>query len=94
MRKFWLAALLSLLTVHRAFHAQNSPAPGIGAIQGTVTRAGTTEPLSGAQVMLQGGTGDPQALQVLLNTAASQGIVVKPAPGASTSEIIQACPAG
>jgi hypothetical protein len=90
MRKFWVAALLSLLTVSRAFHAQNSPAPEIGTIQGVVTRAGTTEPLSGAQVTLQGGTGDPQALQVLLNTAASQGIVVKPAPGASTSDIIQA----
>src|SRR5688572_626012 len=90
MRKFWLAALLSLLTVHPAFHAQNPPVPEIGTIQGTVTRAGTTEPLSGAQVTLQGGAGDPQALQVLLNTAASQGIVVKPAPGASTSEIIQA----
>jgi hypothetical protein len=70
--------------------AQNPPSPGVGTIQGIVTRAGTTEPLSGAQVTLQGGAADPQALQVLLNTAASQGIVVKPAPGASTSDIIQA----
>jgi hypothetical protein len=90
MRKFWLAALLLLLTAHRAFHAQNSPAPEIGTIQGTVTSAGTTEPLSGAQVTLQGGAADPQAMQVLLNTAASQGIVITPAPGASTSDIIQA----
>ena len=90
MRKFWLAALLSLLLVQRAFHAQNAPAPEIGTVQGTVTRAGTTEPLSGAQVTLQGGAADPQAMQVLLNTAASQGIVVKTAPGASTSDIIQA----
>ena len=50
---------------------------------------GTTEPMSGAQVTLQGGAANPQALQTLLNTAASQGIVVKPEPGASTSEIIQ-----
>jgi hypothetical protein len=61
-----------------------------GAIRGVVTRVGTTEPLDGAQVTLQGGTANPQALQTLLNTAASQGIVVKPEPGASTSQIIQA----
>jgi hypothetical protein len=40
--------------------------------------------------MLQGGAASPQALQILLNTAASQGIVVTPEPGASTSQIIQA----
>src|SRR4030095_8433138 len=61
-----------------------------GAIRGVVTRAGTIEPLNGAQVTLQGGAANPQAIQVLLNTAASQGIVVKPEPGASTSQIIQA----
>jgi Carboxypeptidase regulatory-like domain len=61
-----------------------------GAIRGVVTRVGTAEPLNGAQVTLQGGAANPQALQVLLNTAASQGIVVKPEPGASTSQIIQA----
>jgi len=61
-----------------------------GTIRGVVTRVRTTEPLSGAQVTLQGGAANPQALQVLLNTAASQGIVVKPEPGATTSQIIQA----
>ena len=61
-----------------------------GAIRGVVTRVSTAEPLNGAQVTLQGGAANPQALQVLLNTAASQGIVVKPEPGASTSQIIQA----
>jgi hypothetical protein len=61
-----------------------------GAIRGVVTRVGTTEPLNGAQVTLQGGAANPQAIQVLLNTAAGQGIVVKPEPGASTSQIIQA----
>lgn len=90
MRRFPLTALLLLLTASRAYCAQSPPAPETGTIQGIVTRAGTAEPLSGAQVTLQGGTADPQAMQVLLNTAASQGIVVTPAPGASTSEIIQA----
>src|SRR6186997_1435458 len=90
MVRFLLVTLLSLVTIHRAVHAQNSPPAEPGTIQGIVTRAGTTEALSGAQVTLQGGAADPQALQVLLNTAASQGIVVKPEPGASTSQIIQA----
>ena len=61
-----------------------------GAIRGVVTRVGTKEPLNGAQVTLQGGAANPQAIQILVNTAASQGIVVKPEPGASTSQIIQA----
>jgi len=61
-----------------------------GAIRGVVTRVGSAEPLDGAQVTLQGSAANPQAIQVLLNTAASQGIVVKPEPGASTSQIIQA----
>jgi hypothetical protein len=61
-----------------------------GAIRGVVTRGSATEPLDGAQVTLLGGATNPQALQTLLNTAASQGIVVKPEPGASTSQIIQA----
>jgi carboxypeptidase family protein len=90
MVRFLLVTLLSLVTVHRAVQAQNSPPAEPGSIQGVVTRAGTTEALSGAQVTLQGGAADPQALQVLLNTAASQGIVVTPTPGASTSDIIQA----
>src|SRR5262245_41190010 len=83
MRTLWLFALIAL------FQAPNSQPAEPGTIHGVVTRAGSTEPISGAQVTLQGGTADPQALQVLLNTAASQGIVVKPAPGASTAEIIQ-----
>jgi hypothetical protein len=69
--------------------SQQPAAEEPGAIRGVVTRLGSTEPISGAQVTLQGGAANPQALQVLLNTAASQGIVVKPEPGASTSEIIQ-----
>jgi len=70
--------------------SQKPPVEEPGAIRGVVTRVGTTEPLNGAQVTLQGGAANPQALQVLLNTAASQGIVVKPEAGASTSQIIQA----
>ena len=90
MSKFWLVALLSLLTINVRYMLRGLRPRRPGTIQGIVTRAGTTEPLSGAQVTLQGGAVDPQAMQVLLNTAASQGIVVTPAPGASTSDIIQA----
>jgi hypothetical protein len=90
MLRFFLVTLLSLVTIHSAVQAQNSPPAEPGTIHGIVMRAGTTEPLPEAQVTLQGGAADPQALQVLLNTAASQGIVVTPAPGASTSDIIQA----
>jgi len=90
MVRFLLVTLLSLVTIHRAAHAQNAPPAEPGTIQGVVTRAGTTEALSGAQVTLQGGAADPQALQVLLNTAASQGIVVKPEPNASTPATIRA----
>jgi hypothetical protein len=70
--------------------SQNPAVAEMGAIRGLVTRVGTMEPLSGAAVTLQGGAANPQALQVLLNTAASQGIVVKPENGSTTSEIIQA----
>src|SRR4029453_18010779 len=90
MLRFLVVTLLSMITIQGAIHAQNASVAEPGTIQGVVTRAGSTEPLSGAQVTLQGGAADPQALQVLLNTAASQGIVVTPAPGASTSDIIQA----
>ena len=90
MPRILLVTLLSLITIRHAGQAQNSALAEPGAIQGVVTRAGTAEPLSGAQVTLQGGAVDPQAMQVLLNTAASQGIVVTPAPGESTAEIIQA----
>jgi len=90
MSKLWLVTLFSVLTIESVLQAQGTPPAEPGTIQGIVTRAGTNEPLSDAQVTLQGGAVDPQAMQVLLNTAASQGIVVTPAPGASTSDIIQA----
>src|SRR5262245_45644604 len=92
MKIIWSLSATTILTVHllTASAVQNPPAAEVGTIQGLATRAGTTEPLPGAQVTLQGGAADPQALQVLLNTAASQGIVVTPTPGASTSDTIQA----
>jgi len=70
--------------------AAQNPVSDLGTIRGTVTRAGNGEPLSGATVTLQGGNADPQAIQSLLNGAASQGIVVTPRPGATTLEIVQA----
>jgi hypothetical protein len=85
----FIVALVGACSVGAAA-AQNPAVEAPGAIRGVVTRAGTTELLSGAQVTLQGGAVNPQALQTLLNTAASQGIAIQPMPNASTSEIIQA----
>jgi hypothetical protein len=68
---------------------QNNTGSELGSIQGTVTRAGKGDPVAEATVTLQGGSVDPQAIQTLLNTAASQGIVVAPAPGATTRDIVQ-----
>jgi hypothetical protein len=81
--------LLPILWVPLLGTAQINTGSEPGAIQGTVTRAGNGEPLSGATVTLQGGSVDPQAIQTLLNTAASQGIVFTPAPGATTRDIVQ-----
>jgi sarcosine oxidase gamma subunit len=86
-----VATLIYMVVVSMSTEASQQPAvQEPGQIRGVVTRVGTTEPLSGAQITLQGGAATPQALQTLLNTAASQGIVVKPEPGASTSQIVQA----
>jgi hypothetical protein len=70
--------------------SQNAGVPELGTIRGTLTRSGTGEPVSGATVTLEGGNVDPQAMQALLSTAASQGVVVTPAPGATTADIVQA----
>src|SRR5688572_8025321 len=86
--RFTLLVFALLLPVTGA--AQNPAVPELGTIQGTITRAGNGEPLSGAAVTLQGGNVDPQVMQVLLNTAATQGLVVTPAPGATTADIVQA----
>jgi hypothetical protein len=50
-----LAPILSLAT------SQNSAQTEVGVVQGIVTRAGTTEPLSNVQVTLEGGV-DPQVM--------------------------------
>jgi hypothetical protein len=84
--RFVFLVLIVCITVLGA--AQNTGSEP-GAIQGTITRAGKGEPLEGATVTLQGGNADPQAIQSLLTTAASQGIVVTPARGATTRDIVQ-----
>ena len=70
--------------------AQDPATSDLGTIRGTLTRTSNGEPLPGAAVTLQGGNADPQAIQALLNAAAAQGVVVTPAPGASTMDIVQA----
>jgi hypothetical protein len=60
--------------------------PGI--VQGAVMRAGTNEPLPNVVVSLEGAV-SPEAMQSLLNGAASAGIVVSPPAGASLSETTQ-----
>lgn len=90
-RRQIVTTLIWIAAVSVSAAASQQPATEVpGAIRGVVTRVGTTTPLNGAQVTLQAGAANPQAIQVLVNTAASQGIVVKPEPGASTSQIIQA----
>ena len=90
MKTSQFAFLVLALSIPVVGVAQNPAASELGTIRGTVTRAGNGEPLSGATVTLQGGNADPQAIQSLLNAAASQGVVVTPAPGATTLDIVQA----
>ena len=90
MQPSQFAFLVLALSIPGIGVAQNPIVSDLGTIRGTVIRAGNGEPLSGATVTLQGGNADPQAIQSLLNGAASQGIVVTPRPGATTLEIVQA----
>ncbi len=90
MKTSQFAFLVLALSIPVIGVAQNPVVSDLGTIRGTVTRAGNGEPLSGATVTLQGGNADPQAIQSLLNGAASQGIVVTPRPGATTLDIVQA----
>jgi hypothetical protein len=69
--------------------AQNTPPVELGTIQGVVTRTGSTEPISNAEIILEGGVVDQQALQSILRTASNVGIAITPPPGASLSEINQ-----
>jgi hypothetical protein len=89
MKTSRFVVLLLALSIPLTGAAQNTAVPELGTIRGTITRT-NGEPLSGATVTLQGGNADPQAIQSLLNAAAAQGIVVTPAPGASTMDIVQA----
>ena len=84
MKTSQFAFLVLALSIPVVGVAQSPAVSDLGTIRGTVTRAGNGEPLSGATVTLQGGNADPQAIQSLLNTAASQGIVVTPRPGADS----------
>jgi hypothetical protein len=90
MKPLCLAFLVVVLCFPEIGVAQNTPPAEFATIRGTITRAGNGEPLPGATVTLQGGNADPEALRTLLNTAASNGVVVTPAPGATTQEIVQA----
>ena len=89
MKALRFVVLIQIVSMVVFGAAQNNTGPEVGAIQGSVTRSDNQEPLAGATVTLQGGNVDPQAIQSLLNTAASQGIVVTPPPGASTRDIVQ-----
>jgi len=90
MKVSWRLAMAALAAFPLTFTATQNPAtPDLATVQGVVTRAGTNVPLPGAQVTLEGGAADPAALRVLLNTAASQGIVATTPPGASTADILQ-----
>jgi hypothetical protein len=89
MKALRFVLLVPILCMAVLAAAQNTTGSEFGSIQGTVTRAGNGDPVAEATVTLQGGSVDPQAIQTLLNTAASQGIVVAPAPGATTRDIVQ-----
>jgi hypothetical protein len=78
-----LAALLTL-----GLSAQNAARIEPAVIQGVVTRAGTTEPLSEVQVTLEGAV-TPEQMQSLLNLASGAGIPINPPAGASLSETTQ-----
>ena len=67
---------------------QNTPPAAVGTIQGVVTRAGSTEPISNVEIMLEGGV-DPQAVESILKTMSTLGIAITPPPGASIAEINQ-----
>jgi hypothetical protein len=82
--------VVSCVALFLVLAAQNAPAPELGSIQGIVTRAGSTEPIANADVVLEGGAVDREALQSVLSSAANLGIPITAAPGASLSEVRQA----
>ena len=83
-----LAASVFMLAVYAvALSATQDALRETGTITGILTRAGTSEPLANVQVTLEGGVVDPKVIQLILNSAATAGIVLTPPPGASLSEI-------
>lgn len=68
--------------------AQNATRTETSVVEGTVTRAGTNEPLPDIQVSLEGAV-SAEAMQSLLRDAASAGIAINPPAGASLSETTQ-----
>ena len=68
--------------------AQDASRVETSVVQGSVTRAGTNDPLPEVQVVLEGAV-SPEAMQSLLSAAASAGIQINPPAGASLSETTQ-----
>jgi hypothetical protein len=68
--------------------AQNVTRIEPGLVQGTLTRAGTNEPVAEAQISLEGAV-SPEAMQALLRDVASAGLAINPPAGASLSETTQ-----
>jgi protocatechuate 3,4-dioxygenase beta subunit len=83
-----LSCAAMILTCIVLAEAQTPPRVEPGLIQGTVTRAGTNEPLSEVQISLEGAV-SPEAMQALLRDVASAGIPINPPAGASLSETTQ-----
>src|SRR4030095_16741873 len=85
-----ILASIALAAAQDATRSDAGVAQGVvqSAVQGTVTRAGTTEPLSEVQVALEGAV-SPEAMKALLSDVASAGIAINPPPGASLSETTQ-----
>src|SRR5262245_15688308 len=80
---------LRALALFLGLAAQSASPLELGAIRGVVTRSGSSEPIANAEVVLEGGTVDQQALQSILRSAANVGVAITPPPGASVSEISQ-----
>ena len=81
-------SLILILTCLVVAAAQDAIRVETSVVEGSVTRAGTSEPLPEVQVALEGAV-SPEAMQSLLSAAASAGIQITPPPGASLSETTQ-----
>ena len=83
-----VAVLIALMVVPDSTGAQQNPPSVFGTVQGTVTKAGTNDPLPGAKVSLAGGIAGTPAMQNLLSFAAAQGLVLPTLPPGTTDEQI------